>query len=171
MKILTLDPGGTTGWALFEVDTKSLRSSELDTFLRDHIQQGQIGDNSEHHRLLWSLLHRVAPDIVVCERADNRGNEFFKFMAVEYIGIVKLYVKLNPSCILVLLGADQAKGWVTNDKLLRLLILCVPATKWRHANDALRHLVYYLVFKTGKALQPVRDNILGTLKEMSHAGS
>jgi len=167
MKVVAFDPGGTTGWAIFELDTEAVIIDTSNVlFFRDHVKQGQLGGNEEHHKLLWMFLARERPDVIVGERFDNRGNEFAKLMSREYIGILKLYVAMNPEVVLMWQGADQAFGWATDAKLRRLAILCVPLKQWKDANAALRHLVYHLVFKADRVLQAVRENILITLKEL-----
>jgi hypothetical protein len=49
-------------------------------------------------------------------------------------------------------GADQAKNWAPNDRLQVLTLLIAPASKWKHANDAMRHMVYWIIFKGGGAM-------------------
>jgi hypothetical protein len=167
MRILVFDPGGTTGWTLFDIELPVVVNSKLSTFLRDHVRQGQIGNNTEHHLRLWSLIAEVQPDVIVCERFDNRGNEFSRIVSREYIGIVKMYGQTHVEVMIVWQGSDQAIGWTTDEKLRTLLLLCIPLMKWRHANDALRHLIYYLVFYSGPELREVRNFILDRLRVLA----
>jgi len=167
MKVVALDPGGTTGWACLDLD-EDVIIARSKTFLRDHVTQGQLGNNSEHHKLLWMLLTNMRPDVIVCERFKHYGNEFAKIMSREYIGIVKLYQELY-GCELFQPGSDK-KEWASDRKLRILLILCVPFSRWKHANDALRHLVYYIVFEGDRRVQACREYILDQLKELVYEG-
>lgn len=167
MRILSLDPGGTTGWALLDFDLDTLEGSlKSDTYLRDHVKSGQLGNNTEHHLVLWTLIMRTQPDVIVGERFDNRGNEYSKIMSREYIGVVKLVGQLDSGIVVRWQGSDQ-KEWATDEKLRILQILCVPKHPWRHANDALRHLVHFLVFSAGHDLSPIRNFILDQLKALT----
>jgi hypothetical protein len=148
MKILAFDPGGTTGWSRFEAE-ESYGSPIWRSNLRKHIKFGQIGDNEEHHLLLWKLLMHENADVIICERFDNRDNEFAKLMSREYFGICKLWCELFNRTF-VSQGADQAKGFSTDAKLECLGILAVPVHPWRHANDGTRHLVYWIILKSSR---------------------
>jgi hypothetical protein len=163
MKIVSLDPGGTTGWAMLNIDPLDMPANPNLLFLRDHVKQGQVGSNSEHHMLLWNFLIAMGPDVIVGEPFKSYGNEFAKAISREYIGIVKLYEALYNVKV-VWQGSDK-KEWATNEKLRKLLLLCIPLVKWRHANDAIRHLVYYVVFGEDDELQAIRAYILSQLKE------
>jgi|SRR5215469_5081897 len=166
MKIISLDPGGTTGWAMLDIDMSST-ISKAKAFLRDHVKQGQLGDSTEHHMLLWNFLISQAPDVIICERFKAYGNEFAKLMSIEYIGLVKLYRSLY-NCKVVWHGSDK-KEWANDRKLSILLLLCTPLVKWRHANDALRHLVYFLVFETPRELEPLHVFIMLKLRALQLA--
>lgn len=162
MKILAFDPGGTTGWAQFEIEyIDGVPQWQLPLF--KHFTCGQIGDNAEHHLLLWKLLMREHPDIVIGERFDNRGNEFARLMSKEYLGILKLWCELFEQEF-VSQGASDAKGWVGNDKLDTLGLLAQPRTKWVHANDALRHMLFFLAVSGIKKHYELSRPFLAALK-------
>lgn len=141
MKILVLDPGGTTGWICFEIKYEFglFHWKEL---IKDHFKFGQLGDNTEHHEALWQLLLKTQPDIIICEGFSNRDNEFAKQMSLEYIGIVKLYDIFATRCRLIIRPASN-KEFSTDEKLSRLGLFITPKTKWRHALDAMRHFIQW----------------------------
>jgi hypothetical protein len=130
MKIVAVDPGGTTGIAEWNVQEEKL-------------YQFQIGPQ-EHHLELWEYLSATAPDLIICERFNYQRRELDKGVALvlvsrEYIGVCKLYahavhhklVMQQPSCMALF-----------HDARLKALGFYRPAMV--HANDATRHLFYYI---------------------------
>jgi len=164
VKLLALDPGGTTGWATFELEVRE-GIYYWKGALKNHFECGQIGNNSNHHLKLWCFLHIQKPDRIICERFDNRDNEFAKIMAREYIGVVKLYCAIT-NCPVELPGSDR-KEWTTNIKLSLLGILATPITTWRHANDASRHLVAWIAIKGEEHYPGIRRPLIAIFKEAS----
>jgi hypothetical protein len=155
VKIIAIDPGGTTGWAKLEIDTI------LHGHLREHFSWGHIPIEGveEHHSALWRFLVHEHPNVIVCERFDNSGDQFTKIVSREYIGIVKLYCQLFDIPV-EWQGADVAKNWAPNDRLMTMTLLITPASKWKHANDAMRHLVYWICFKADERLSTLRMLLL-----------
>ena len=147
MRYLALDPGGTTGYVVYDGDVASY---------------GHLGPDP-HHWKLWRLLleqddYMAGQLQVICERFDNRANPGAKLISLEYIGIVNLYQQMventtapgiqrvfyQGSSIKPGKGKSQAhQGWATDEKLIRAGLLQVPKTRWVHANDAMRHLLYF----------------------------
>lgn len=135
--VVALDPGGTTGWAAWEPD--------------EGFSHGQIGPD-EHHELLYQLLGRfyVGHDkvMIACESFDFRkfdGNRAgINLISREYIGVTKLFAKQFKGVSVHLQSPGEGKGFV-NDEKLKALNLWVPGQK--HARDAYRHLIYFLVNK------------------------
>lgn len=141
-KVLALDPGGSTGWALFH-----------DTLLVSHGQlPGPGPEPGYHHGALWTLLHNTwhaGPEqgrlTIISERFDHRNREAAQLISKEYIGIINLFQDEVPAYTeLVWQGADQAKKFATNDKLQKMDLLIRPIVANKHANDAVRHFVYYI---------------------------
>jgi hypothetical protein len=168
MKVLAFDPGGTTGWGKFEFDIIQ-DAPRWKKAVRQHFSSGQIGEDGnreEHHRALWTFLIMEHPDLVICERFDNAGDMFTKIISREYIGVIKLYCELF-GIPLTMQGADQAMNFTNDGKLIMLGIHRMPAIKWRHANDAYRHLVRYLAVKGIKDLPSIRLIILEALRAES----
>ena len=138
MKIIALDPGGTTGAVVFTID------QILHGFIKEHFRNLHIGNNEEHHKALWTFLVREHPDKIICETFDNRGNEFAKIMSREYIGVVKLYSALFG--VPVVWQTPSKKEWAKDEILMAMTLLRLPTSKWKHTNDAMRHMVYWIVF-------------------------
>ena len=127
MKIIGIDPGETTGLAIYSTyDDWSFK---------------QVGPQ-EHHLALWGFLTQEKPDIIVFERFENRGNQAARLISLEYIGVVKLWASFNQPN-LVMQSASQAKGFWTNDKLKACSLW--KGTSLKHAMDATRHVLYYLM--------------------------
>ena len=122
MKIVALDPGVTTGWASRARDRYSTRQI--------------IG---EHHVELWDALYNFEPQVVVCERFTYQRRDKVILKSVEYIGVVTLYCE-QYGANLVMQTPSQAKNLWTDTKL-KLVEQYKPNQP--HANDAMRHLLYY----------------------------
>jgi len=153
-RIIALDPGGTTGWAMWQ-DTTIMAGADLG-WPWNHFTCGQIGPE-EHHDDLYILLEtqQTHPFTVVCEtfefRQSDNHREGTNLMSREYIGVAKLFVRQRSfvkdgvaQVRYVPQSPSQGKGFVSDEKL-KVMGLWVPGQK--HARDALRHLVYYLVNK------------------------
>lgn len=137
MRVIALDPGGTTGWATYTEYTD--REPEWAC--------AHIGPE-EHHVDLYEFLEiqHCRNTTVVCESFEfrqNRQRDNINLMSREYIGIVKLFGK-QRNVPVVFQTAGLAKGFVTDEKLKKMG-LWAPGHK--HAMDARRHLVYYMVNK------------------------
>lgn len=161
MKVLALDPGGTTGWAIYcDYDPSIVPWSH-----------GQIGPK-EHHEDLYDFMEDVyradfygggdkyggaagrrEPLWLVCESFQYRNNlDKAELISCEYIGIVK-YFRLQCYDVRVIWqtasmgkireqhGAKQ--GSFVQKKHLQRLNLWVPGMT--HAMDAYGHLIYYAI--------------------------
>jgi hypothetical protein len=136
-RVIALDPGETTGWALYRGDAAEGTSK---------FTCGQIGPY-EHHNELDILLGHMQGEgeyTIVCERFEYRNNSRagLNLMSREYIGVAKRFVQERREVEYVMQSAAQAKGFV-QDRHIKKLGLWSPGDK--HAMDAYRHLLYYLV--------------------------
>lgn len=143
MKIVALDPGGTTGLAWIN----------LDPLLDDPtVHHEQIGPN-EHHVELLNRLQQLRPDIMVYERFLYQQRDKVNLISCEYIGVIKLYWRLTCNShpkvahlthpvVLVKQTPAQMDFWTDNK--LRAVDLYIPGQP--HAVDATRHLLYYMSF-------------------------
>jgi hypothetical protein len=133
MHIIGIDPGETTGLCQYVED--AFHFYEL---------------TGEHHLALWKFLDTGgAPDVVVCERFDNRGNQAAVLTALEYIGVVKLWTQMETGRKLHLQSASEGKSFWTDEKLERLEIVNLPKRTPRHKRDAMRHILHYMQARQG----------------------
>lgn len=136
MRIIALDPGGTTGVCTY-------CSDGLEQFKRYEL-------SGEHHDQLLNDINLFCPDVVIYERFQYQRRELDKgvslsLASVEYIGVIKLAKQQNEfdkyTWQLVEQTPAQAKNLWTDDKLKKLSLWASSP----HERDATRHLLYYLV--------------------------
>lgn len=137
MRYLSLDPGGTTGVCIHDT-TKHKYDPKLRLFERKQL-------TGIHHVKLWELLGETLPDVIVCESFVYQRRDNVVLVSVEYIGIVRLF-----SMVYGIKYKEQppasAKGLWGDDKL-KVIGLHSPGQP--HANDATRHLLYYITIDEG----------------------
>ncbi len=150
--LLALDPGGTTGWA------KVTNRYTSEGFDPHHLvfSSGQVGPH-EHHKELYKLMHTHDCVTVICESFEFRqmGEDTKKkveLISREYIGVAKLWCDQWDRDI-VFQTASTAKALIPDkgpeaDRKLKQLGLYVPGQK--HARDAYRHLIRYMLVSDRK---------------------
>lgn len=151
-RVIALDPGGTTGWDTYSA-TRMVTPDGTVEWYDEEWRCGQLGPG-DHHDQLYALLEdqHVQHYAVVCESFEFRQGkqrDNLNLISREYIGIVKMFAK-ERNVPLHMQSAGMAKGFVPDkgpmrNKKLRVMGLWVPGKK--HAMDARRHLVFYLVNK------------------------
>lgn len=124
---ISLDPGKTTG-----VCVHDLRTAELEAW--------EIGPEP-HHLKLHDLLNGYGPELVICERFDYRRLDKVNLEPVEYIGVTKLWCQQTHTRYHAQMQLGHDRGLWTDSKL-KELDLHQPGKP--HANDAMRHMLYYL---------------------------
>ncbi len=148
MRILALDPGGTTGWGAYSC--LIIPGIEMATiYMSQKFTCGHI-TGANHHLELRNFLgnQRTTAFVVVCERFDDRATgHHVDPVALEYIGVVKDWCEEND-VPLVMQMPSQAKTFTKNVNLRRLGIW--EGSRWKHAMDAYRHLLWYLIHTTGR---------------------
>lgn len=144
--ILALDPGLTTGWAVYEkIPIHDLR-----------YRSGQV-----HQDDVWNLLEsshfaRDEPAItrLVVERFQYRPHlPKVHLSPVEVIGVVKEWARQHEVDITWQTPAE-GKFYYT-DKRLKELDVYTPGKP--HANDAMRHLWYFIGLGYGSKHKEVLD--------------
>jgi len=160
MRLWGFDPGGTTGWACFDLNAPE--AVRWDTC-------GEIGPE-EHHWKLWEFLQErvnVNEDRIVCESFQYRAHlDKAELISCEYIGVVKLYCAdygLTPHFQTASQGKIKEdrpgkQGSFTQKRHLEKLGLWIPGQK--HAMDGYGHLLYYIIHCGDPAFADLRLKLL-----------
>ena len=136
MRVIALDPGVTTGYAIGE------------------IVAGQMlvvtGQEKWVHSELYGFLEDNTPDTLISERFEfrNRARSGLELFSRELIGVVHLYAQLvmAPPHEPVMQMPSVIGGFFT-DKQLKKDGLFTEARP--HSNDACRHLLHWFMFGSG----------------------
>lgn len=136
--VLALDPGETTGWAVF-------KSCEL-------IASGQSLTKTlpQARQVFCELIDMYNPQVIVAEDYKVYGwkaqaHSWSSLHTPKIIGMLA-GIAGGKDIPLHLQMAQQAKGFVTDVKLRSWGYY---NTGKKHARDAIRHGCYFLVFKAG----------------------
>lgn len=138
MRIVALDPGGTTGWATFHSDAE---------IRLQHFLCGQMGPEDHHNELdaFLGMEQPATPEVyyIVCESFEyrNRARPGLDLSSCEYIGVMKRFCQ-ERRINYTMQTAAMGKGFVKDDNIKRLG-LWSPGNK--HAMDAMRHLLYFMI--------------------------
>lgn len=141
MKIVALDPGRTTGYAMGHID--------------DHGKMiVATGQHEWKHSDLLQHLKWYEPDVIVCESFDFRRSPKYQrdkvdLFSRELIGVVELYITMAENCTLHMQKPATVLGrnCYFTDRKLKEDKIYKPAKP--HANDAARHLLYWFTFGPG----------------------
>lgn len=150
-RVLAFDPGGTTGWAMYD----GLFLPDLDGDKPRLVEQrhtvGHLGPH-EHHDELYefleeSAIHNFAVVWESFEFRQGKQRDNLNLISKEYIGVLKLFVK-QRHCRAKSYTAGASKGFVPDkgpqaNQKLKVMNWYTPG--WKHANDASRVLIKYLV--------------------------
>jgi hypothetical protein len=138
MKILAIDPGGTTGLAWGFLD-----GQEGLEFTTEQLKLAHMG--------LYNYLVDGEPDWIVYETFEyrNRARAGLELISAELIGVIKLYlaerdIKVSTQSASEH-GAGGKKGYYTNQKFKAMGIYKAKP----HEMDALRILLTWYKFKAG----------------------
>jgi hypothetical protein len=160
-RILALDPGGTTGWATYTAERLWTGDPEEEGSLEYYNEKftcGQIGPE-EHHAALYRHIgtQQTSEFVLITEsfefrNMDKRHRDNINLMSREYIGVAKLFAQLR------MLGKEDQQFWLQTAGVAKQFIpdsgpqaskKIRDAGLWypnqRHAMDAMRHLLWYLV--------------------------
>lgn len=149
MKVLAIDPGGTTGYCEGQFVT---HVGNTNTFI-DSFKEAPSGillkpymmpDDCEE---LWDRLDQLRPDIVVMESFEyrNRSRAGLDLTPVKLIGVAELY-SAKSGARLYMQTPSQGKTYYT-DTLLKKYGFYKRGQP--HAMDALRHMLQWLSFGAG----------------------
>ncbi len=151
MRVLCVDPGGTTGWVRWEGGPDWQTGGTEPGRLLD------FGEEADRFRL-YVKVRSWTPDIIVCENFIPRAGALtFQPEALRIIGYLEGWASA-AGCGFVLQFPAQAKSFGTAAKL--------KAVGWwpkglGHAQDAARHLLVYICTNDeGRKLDGDRTNRL-----------
>lgn len=138
IKVVAFDPGKTTGFATGEIE----KYTTIPSVLLVTSAQAQLT-----HTDLYEFLTNYEPNYIICERFDFRmeARTGLELISRELIGVINLYTDIKK-CTLVMQTPAQAKGFWTDKKLLANHLYRRGND---HANDAMRHLMYWYKFGSG----------------------
>lgn len=135
-RILALDPGETTGVAWYEPQTGLVRVGQRVT--KD---LGQSGNWLKNTLDTFEIDHLRAEDYRVYEwKAQDHA--WSPVHTIQWVGVIK-YIAQVTETPHSLMMAQQAKQWWGDNKLATFGMNPVGL---RHGRDALRHLLYYILF-------------------------
>lgn len=133
--LIALDPGKTIGYAV-EVTPGLFRSGQCPA---DEI---------------WNLLDIANKDrpietIILESFGESKQRKIIDLRPAEVIGVIKEWARQHGTPV-VPQTPSEGKHFFTDVRLKENGVFREPKTTWRHANDAMRHLQYYLKFKKGE---------------------
>lgn len=135
-RIISLDPGGTTGYTIaYMFDQKNVVCEPKQAIF-----------DVEN---LWDLLDGFSPRYIIMEDFEFRqkSRAGLNLFPVQLIGIASLYeLKAKHQCSLKLQKASQGKGYYT-DNILKKYGFYKRGLP--HGMDSLRHLLHWLTFGAG----------------------
>lgn len=129
MKLLSLDPGGTTG----------ITTKEDNRFRSYHLTTSGYRNT---HLFLYNHLTEENPDLVIYEVFQFRqGMNKAEFIGIEMIGVIELWGQINNKLVTRINPSDGKGFW--GDSKIKALGLWVPNLK--HGMDATRIMLTYLM--------------------------
>lgn len=149
--ILALDPGETTGWAIFDGDVSIMVSQEptksvVDgaNWLRERIEVGYTPTytfNQPEKYLPYQHIRCEDYRVYEWKASDHSWSPVH---TLRWIGAIELIAD-DAGIDLSFCMAQHAKGFWSDAKLKHFGLYPVGL---KHGKDALRHLLYYLLFPT-----------------------
>jgi hypothetical protein len=149
VKIMVLDPGGGTGYALWN-------GSLDEPWNPDDVVMGAINDKEHHYKLeqlLLAELTNLAPRVglpriavpdarLVYEGFDHTDNRAAELISLEYIGVAKAVAQKYGITIFRASRAGKDLAYLKGKALKDFGLW--PQSK--DAKDAARHLIWHLLF-------------------------
>lgn len=138
LKVLSIDPGETTGYALAIKDSNKLFLA-YDQARMDHQQFWQFLRKAH----MYGIMHTVCEDF---EFRQGKQKDGLNLYPVELIGILRLFCSNDQWAPLWMQKAAQGKGYYDDNKLRGL---GVYQRGVEHGRDAARHLLHWFQFGGG----------------------
>lgn len=157
MRIIAIDPGGTTGWVVHDLESEKPK-------LPLKVSGGELGPDLHHHQLEMLLRRWFWKEVpygltIVCEAftyriVTSKGTKMpgINLISKEYIGVVRRFTQDpiigNYPCELyepmpsAAVSKDQKKVFWNNK---RLKAYGVYTKGEPHRNDATRHLLTHII--------------------------
>ena len=150
-RIISLDPGGVTGWATFTADRiLPVAPGEKVRYENEQWQWGSFTTPEHHLELsLWLQDQQVETTHIVCESFEyrNESKPGLELVSREYIGVVKLFCQ-TWQVLLHLQTASMGKikeHSFTKKVHLQRLGFWVPGKEHKDEMDALGHMLWYMI--------------------------
>lgn len=144
MKVVGIDPGGATGYAIFELPSETWTIGAI--------------TGEDHHLKLWHFLEvellyfvdvaRKAPYMdarVVCESFNNDANPAAVLVSLQYIGVVKLFCQTYDIPLFMSNRSNKDVNYLKGNQLKRFSVWSTS----KDARDAARHLIHYMIHHVG----------------------
>jgi hypothetical protein len=141
MRIVSFDPGGTTGYTFAQI--YGLGDPSANTLLKVDPDQSKL----THYELDRLLAINLYPDVIICESFEyrNRARAGLVLVSCELIGVIKLYSQ-QYNVPLFMQTAAQGKGHF-KDEIIKNMGLWIKGKP--HAMDSLRHVLQWFTFGSG----------------------
>lgn len=147
MLVFACDPGGRSGWATYDTETKQFNG-------------GQLNNTDGHHLELWELMYgyycRSEKMTLVFESFEFRNDVFegkedrkgLELVSRDYLGVGKLFSQMYDVKFIEQMPS-HALRFVTNKRLEALELLHKPASSVfnKDYNAACKHLLHFLVVR------------------------
>lgn len=133
-RLLCLDPGETTGWAVFE-DGKLTASGHAATKLEGWLCIDKLVTDIQPTHVVYENYR------VYAHKLDRHSNS--EVYTLRLVGVIEYLCDVHLGVPRYNQMAHQAKGFVSDEKL-RAWGMYQRGKK--HARDAIRHGVYFLLF-------------------------
>ena len=139
--LLSIDPGETCGWSYFkDYELSEVGEIKIDT------QDNTMLDGSP----LWRLFETHSPALVIVEgyriyphmTKQHTWNALYTPKLIGYIEAICQHYGIKYTIQLA-----SSKQFCTNEKLKQWELYYAGR---KHANDAIRHACYYLLFNKGE---------------------
>lgn len=154
--VLCLDPGETVGWALFSsgyvlrcgqlaLQKQLSRGASVSHVLNSFFDDLVGLENCERNGVLIPVTCVVEDYVVYAHKLQ--ANVWSSLFTVRLIGALQ-FLCSDRAIPIVYQMAAEAKFFASDEKLRRWGIF---QEKLKHANDAIRHGIYYMLRKSGVA--------------------